>query len=79
MDPVPMAQTSNGAPLSPSLGYVYSGYDALWSTMARLCKDSGFMHLVQFLWFMEATFPFQMSASHIPGVNNTLARSSLPQ
>jgi len=33
-DPVPMAQTSNGAPLSPSLGYVYSGYDAVWSTMA---------------------------------------------
>jgi len=52
---------------------------AVQGILARSCKDSGFMHLLQFLWFMEATFPFQMSASHIPGVNNTLARFSLPQ
>jgi len=52
---------------------------AVQAILARSCKDLGFMHLLQFLCFMEATFLFQMSASHIPGVNNTLARSSLPK
>ena len=31
----------------------------------------GLMHLLQCLFFMEASFQFQLPASHIPGVNNT--------
>ena len=49
---------------------------------ARSCRDSGLMHLLRCLFFMEASFQFQLSASHIPGVNNILAdllsRNKLP-
>ena len=46
---------------------------AVHALTARSCRDPGLMHLLRCLVFMEASFQFKLSASHIPGVNNTLA------
>ena len=46
---------------------------AVRAIAAHSCRDPGLMHLLRCLFFMEAFFQFQLSASHIPGVNNTLA------
>ena len=40
---------------------------------ARFCGDPGLIHLLRFLFFRGVSFQFQLPASHIPGVNNTLA------
>ena len=42
---------------------------AVLAISARSCKDPGLMHLLRCLCFMEASFQFQLSANHIPGVN----------
>ncbi len=55
---------------------------AVQAIRARSCRDDGLMHLLRCLLFLEASYQFQLSASHIPGINNTLAdhlsRNKLP-
>ena len=55
---------------------------AIQAIAARSCHDPGLMHLLLCLFFLEATFQFELIAEHIPGVHNTLAddlsRYSLP-
>ena len=42
---------------------------------SRFCRDSPLMHLLCFLFFIEAYFEFDLVAAHIPGVYNALADS----
>ncbi len=55
---------------------------AVQAIRARSCRDTGLIHLLRCLCFLEATFHFQLSACHLPGADNTLAdllsRNHLP-
>lgn len=48
---------------------------AVQAISARSCRDSGQMHLLRCLFFLEAIYQFRLSACHRPGVDNTLADS----
>lgn len=39
----------------------------------RSCRDPSLMHLLRCLFFLETHYQFELVASHIPGVENSLA------
>ncbi len=46
---------------------------AVHATAARSCRDRGLMHLLRCLFFLEASFQFELTARHIAGIHNSLA------
>ena len=48
-------------------------YAAVRVVSSRSCQDQSLMHLLCCLFMFEARYQFQVVASHIPGVDNTLA------
>ena len=46
---------------------------AVIAVMNRSCRDRSLMHLVRCLFFLEAWYEFELTASYLPGVENSLA------
>ena len=46
---------------------------AVYAVTGRSCRDQPMMHLIRCLFFLEAWFGFELTATHLPGRENTLA------
>ena len=55
---------------------------AVQTIASRSCRDPSLMHLLRCLFFLEAHYQFELVATHLPGVENSLAddlsRNRLP-
>ena len=45
----------------------------VYAVTGRSCRDQPMMHLIHCLFFLEAWFGFELTATHLPGRENTLA------
>ena len=46
---------------------------AVYAVNNRACRDPNLMHLIRCLFFLEAWYEFEITATHLPGKKNTLA------
>ena len=46
---------------------------AVYAVTRRSCRDTGMMHLVRCLFFLEGWYDFELVAAHLPGRENMLA------